>query len=134
LRYTHPTFVSFASFAVVGLSGLGVYIAASIATTSLISPSWLAITIAIWIAMTWNFAWDRKLAFWDAQKKSIYLQYFGFILICSVGAVPNAFITLWANKTEVVPLSALLGGLAGASIGIVFNFLMNRFYVFRKKK
>ena len=132
LRYTHPTFVSFITFASVGLSGLGIYVIASTVTTLLISPFWVANIIAIWLAMTWNFIWDRKWAFWDAHNKSIPMQYFGFVLICSVGAIPNALITNWMAQSQAVPLAALFGGVVGAAIGIIFNFLLNRLLVFRK--
>ncbi len=133
LRYTRPAFVSFFSFATVGATGLGVYVLASMATTPLIKPFWLANIIAILIAMTWNFLWDRRFAFWYAQNKPIFFQYFGFVLICSVGAIPNAFITNWLAQSEAVPLAALSGGIIGATIGIIFNFLMNRLVVFRKQ-
>jgi dolichol-phosphate mannosyltransferase len=132
LRYTHPSFVSFFTFAIVGVSGLGVYVLASMLTTSFISPFWIANVVAIFIAMTWNFFWDRRFAFWDAHKKQIFIQYIGFVLICSVGAIPNALITNWMVQTEAVPLAALLGGLVGATVGIIFNFLMNRMLVFQK--
>jgi len=133
LRYTHPKFVSFFTFAAVGLSGLGIYILSTMLTTSILKPSWLAITLAIWIAMTWNFVWDRKYAFWDARGKSILAQYIGFILVCSVGAVANYFITSWiVGQSHAVPLAALVGGLAGSAIGIVFNYLFNRALVFQK--
>ena len=38
LRYTHPNFVSFLTFATVGCSGLGIYVLASMCTNYLISP------------------------------------------------------------------------------------------------
>jgi len=132
LRYTQPSLVSFVTFATVGLSGLGVYVLASILTTSFITPFWIANIVAILIAMTWNFLWDRRFAFWDAHKRPFLIQYIGFVLICSVGAIPNALITNWIAATETVPLAALLGGLVGATVGIIFNFLMNRMLVFRK--
>lgn len=132
LRYTHPTFVSFFSFATIGLSGLGIYVLASMLTTAIFSPFWIANIVAILIAMTWNFIWDRKFAFWYAHQKPLPLQYLGFVLICSVGAIPNALITNWMVQTNAVPLAALSGGIVGATIGIIFNFLMNRLLVFRK--
>jgi dolichol-phosphate mannosyltransferase len=132
LRFTHPTCVSFFSFATVGISGLGVYVLASIATISILSPFWLANIIAIWIAMTWNFIWDRKWAFWDAHRKPLPVQYLGFVVICSVGAIPNALITNWLAESQAVPLAALFGGIVGAVVGIIFNFLLNRLLVFRK--
>lgn len=133
LRYTHPKFVSFFTFAAVGLSGLGVYILAAMLTTSMISTSWIAITLAIWIAMTWNFVWDRKYAFWDARNRSIISQYFGFVLICSVGAIANYIITHWiVGQSHAVPLAALAGGLTGSIIGITFNYVFNKLLVFRQ--
>ena len=67
------------------------------------------------------------------HRKPLLVQYAGFVLICSVGAIPNALITNWMVETETktVPLAALFGGLVGAAIGIIFNFLMNRLLVFR---
>ena len=124
LRYTHPKFVSFFTFAAVGASGLGVYILALIATP---------LIIAIWIAMTWNFFWDRKYAFWDARSKSIFSQYIGFVLICSVGAVANYFITSWfVDNAHGIPLAGLVGGLSASVIGIVFNYVFNKTFVFQK--
>ena len=131
LRYTHPKFVSFFTFATVGLSGLGVYILALMMTTAMLSPKWFAIVVAIWIAMTWNFLWDRKWAFWDARERSIFMQYLGFILVCSVGAFANAKITLWFSASQAVPLAGLAGGLTGSAIGIVFNYVFNKALVFR---
>jgi len=124
LRYTHPKFVSFFTFATVGLSGLGIYILALMV---------MPLIIAIWVAMTWNFFWDRKYAFWDAKKKSIFSQYIGFVLICSVGAIANYFITTWfVENAHGIPLAGLVGGLSASVIGIIFNFVFNKALVFRK--
>jgi dolichol-phosphate mannosyltransferase len=124
LRYTHPKFVSFFTFATVGVSGLGVYILALLVTP---------LIIAIWIAMTWNFFWDRKYAFWDARSTSIFSQYLGFVSICSVGAVANYFITSWfVEHAHGIPLAGLVGGLSASVIGIVFNYVFNKVLVFKK--
>ncbi|MDP7008313.1 MAG: glycosyltransferase family 2 protein [Phycisphaerales bacterium] len=132
LRYTHAKLVSFCTFAAVGFSGLGIYIAATMLTTALITPAWLAICLAIWIAMTWNFFWDRKYAFWNAKNRSIASQYIGFLLVCSGGAVANYLITSWiVGQSHGVPLAAFVGGLSGSLIGILFNFFFNKLFVFR---
>lgn len=124
LRYTHPNFVSFFTFAAVGVSGLGVYILALMLTP---------LITAIWIAMTWNFFWDRKYAFWYARSKSIFVQYIGFILVCSVGAIANYFITTWfVNNSHGIPLAGLVGGLSASVIGVVFNYVFNKALIFRK--
>ena len=133
LRFAYPALVSFFTFATVGLSGLGIYILSSMITTSYISPQWIAITVAIWIAMTWNFVWDRKWAFWDSRDKSIISQYIGFVLVCSVGAIANYFVTTSIiGQPHGVPLAALVGGLSGSVVGILFNFIFNRIIVFRR--
>lgn len=123
LRFTHPKFVSFFTFATVGLSGLGVYIVALLFTP---------VVAAILIAMTWNFIWDRKYAFWDARKQPIFTQYIGFMLICSVGAVVNYFITNWfVDQSHGIPLAGLVGGVSASIVGIMFNYAFNKILVFR---
>jgi len=132
LRYTHPKLVSFFTFATVGASGAAVYIASLMATTSLIDTPWRAIAAAVWIAMTWNFIWDRKYAFWYARHKSFIMHYLGFVCVCSVGAVANFNITLLLSKSEAIPIAGLVGVCLGSTIGIVFNYFVNRLLVFRK--
>ena len=132
LRYTRPTLVSFCSFAMVGLSGAVLYLLLLVATTAMITSVPLAIALAVWLAMTWNFIWDRKYAFWNSRQQPIYTQYIGFVLICSVGVLANFFITLALSKSEAIPLAGLIGVSIGSAVGIIFNFLMTRLIVFRK--
>ena len=132
LRYTRPALVSFLAFALVGLSGAGLYLLLLMATNALIPSTPLAIGLAVWLTMTWNFVWDRKYAFWSAREQTIFLQYIGFVLVCSIGVLVNFFITLSLSKSESIPLAGLIGVSIGSAVGIVFNFLMTRFFVFRK--
>ena len=142
LRFTHPRLVSFFTFAAVGTTGAAVYIASLLAITCLIrSPSasevdvaipWQAIALAIWIAMTWNFIWDRKYAFWFAKHQNVLFQYFGFVCICSVGAIANFYITSSLSVSESIPLAGLTGALLGSAIGIAFSYFVNRMLVFKR--
>lgn len=132
LRFTHPKLVSFFSFATVGTTGAAIYIMTLLATTRFIATSWQAIALAVWIAMTWNFIWDRKFAFWFAKRNNILLQYFGFLCICSVGAIANFYITLSLSKSESIPLAGLAGAFIGSAIGISFNYFVNRLLVFKR--
>ena len=131
LRYTHPKFVSFFTFATVGLSGAFVYLLALQLITPFFAETWQGIALSVWIAMTWNFFWDRKYAFWYART-NIVVQYFGFILICSVGATANFFITKSLAESNAIAYSGLIGVIVGSAIGIIFNFLVTRLFVFRK--
>ena len=132
LRYTHPKLVSFFTFAAVGLSGAVVYISSLLATTQMIDTPWQAIALAVWIAMTWNFFWDRKYAFWYSKTNNILFQYLGFVCVCSVGAIATSYITLFLSDSKGIPLAGLVGVCLGSTIGIVFNYFVNRLLVFRR--
>ncbi len=131
LRYTHPKFVSFFTFATVGLSGAIVYLLALQLITPLFALTWQGIAASVWVAMTWNFFWDRKYAFWYARR-NIAAQYIGFILVCSVGAAANFYITNSLAASNAITYSGFVGVVVGSAIGIVFNFLVSRLLVFKK--
>ena len=131
LRYTHPKLVSFFTFATVGLSGAIVYLLALNVLTPLFDESWEGIGAAVWVAMTWNFLWDRKYAFWYSRS-NIVAQYLGFVAVCSVGAITNFYITNTLAASNAITYSGFIGVVVGSVIGIVFNFLVTRLLVFRK--
>ena len=131
LRYTHPKLVSFFTFATVGLSGAIVYLLALNVLTPLFDERWEGIGAAVWVAMTWNFLWDRKYAFWYSRS-NIVAQYLGFVAVCSVGAFANFYITNLLAASNAITYSGFIGVVVGSVIGIVFNFLVTRLLVFRK--
>ncbi len=131
LRYTHPKFVSFFTFAAVGLSGAFVYLFALNLITPLFEAKWQGIGVAVWVAMTWNFLWDRKYAFWYSRN-NFFAQYLGFLLVCSVGALANFYITKSLAESNAITYSGFVGVIVGSAIGIAFNFLLARLLVFRK--
>ncbi len=131
LRYTKPNLVSFFTFATVGLSGAGLYVFLNMLTSELFTSKPISIAIAAWLTMSWNFIWDRKYAFWNSHNKSIAMQYCGFVLICSIPVLTNYFVTLYMSEENAIQLAALTGAAVGSAIGIVFNFMMTRLFVFR---
>lgn len=134
LRYTHPKLVSFFTFATVGLSGMFVYNASLIGTKNLISDRylWIAIALAAWIAMTWNFLWDRKYAFWYSRNHGIFYQYIGFVCVCAVSLTATIYITYLMAQSQTILLSGIVGSATGSLIGILFNFFVSRLLVFGK--
>lgn len=132
LRYTHPSFVSFFTFATVGLSGAFVYLLALQIMGALIESPSFTIGLAVWVAMTWNFIWDRKYAFWYSRERALIVQYFGFVLVCSVGALANFYITRSFAESNALLYSGLIGVVVGSAIGIAFNFLVTRLLIFRR--
>ena len=100
-------------------------------TASLFTDAWKGIALAVFIAMTWNFLWDRKYAFWYARGNNIFVQYVGFVLVCSVGALANFFITKSLSESNAILYSGLIGVIFGSAIGITFNFIVTRLFVFK---
>ena len=133
-RFKFPRMASFLPFALVGLSGIGVYTGLLALLELAFAGSletWLRILIAIVLTMTWNFTWDRRLAFWDARG-SIARQYLGFVAICAIPLVVTYFVTWSFSETTVLPLAGLLGSVIGSAFGLVFNWAGNRWFVFRR--
>ena len=132
VRYTHPKLVSFCSFATVGLSGAAIYVLLLSLTTQLISSKPLAIITAIWLTMTWNFYWDRRLAFWNARNRPIVIQYLGFVAVCAIPVIVNFYLTNSLSEENAIQYAGFIGVVVGSAVGIIFNFLMSKFFVFGK--
>jgi len=124
------TLTHLAQFAVVGFSGAVLNIALLTLGLELGLERELAVALAIAISMVWNFALNRRFSFSYARNGSIVAQFFGFVSACSVGALFNYWVTLsvWPHLPNG-QVAALVGILAG----LAFNFVMNRFFVFRKR-
>ncbi len=130
VRYTHPKLVSFCSFGIVGLSGAAIYVLLLSLTTQIIASKQLAIITAIWLTMTWNFYWDRRLAFWNARSRPLFMQYLGFVVVCAIPVIVNFYLTNSLSEENAIQYAGLIGVVVGSAVGIVFNFLMSKFFVF----
>lgn len=90
---------------------------------------------AIFISMLHNFFLNRFITFRYAKNETFWPQFFGFILASSLGAFVNYVVTMNLVKQvaffEKVPQLAALGGILA---GMIFNFGLNRFWIFREKK
>jgi dolichol-phosphate mannosyltransferase len=128
--YKYGTLSHLVQFLVVGLSGLIINLAALTALLHWGVTEKQAVGIAIAISMLWNFGLNRRFSFSYARDQSIVRQFFGFIAACAVGAVVNYFTTirLW-EMTRYKQLAAFIGVVAGT----FFNFIANRFIIFRAK-
>jgi dolichol-phosphate mannosyltransferase len=136
MRWKYPKWASFLPFAAVGASGMLIYVGL------LTLLSWLAPWMAIWgqaiiaavVAIAWNFGLDRWLAFWYAREGSVFKQFLGFLAICSVPVALNIWITIClAADAVVTPLAGLIGSLVGSAAGLLFNWLMSRWLVFKAR-
>lgn len=95
----------------------------------------LARGLAIWVAMTWNFYLNRRLAFSYARRGPIIRQYLLFCLACSLGALINWAVSIGLGRSS--PFFAHFPVLA-AAIGIVagtgFNYALSSGIVFRRPR
>jgi dolichol-phosphate mannosyltransferase len=124
--------VRFVVFAAVGATGLAVHLAALGLTTAAGVQFVYAQTFAVILAMTWNFFLNNFITYRDQRLKGSRLVWglISFYVICSVGAVANvgvAEIVFNRNATW------WLAGLAGAAIGVVWNFAVSSFLTWRRK-
>lgn len=130
--YDHKfgTWSHLAQYLVVGASGLAVNLLALTLLLRWSLPEKLAVALAIGVSMAWNFALNRRFSFSYARGRSIVRQFGGFVAACSIGAMVNylATLALW----DAVPHKQL-AAIAGVVAGTLFNFVANRFFVFRQE-
>ena len=95
-------------------------------------PQSLARGLAIGIAMTWNFLWNRQVTFADARRHHWLRQYVGYCASCLLGAMVNWWTSL--SVGELHPLLSehpLVAAMLGVIAGMVFNFAFCLLIVFR---
>lgn len=121
----------FLLFCLVGLTGVGVHMLALLAGLSVGGLSFdTAQMVATLLAITSNFLLNNKVTYNDLRLRgtSLFLGLMKFALICSVGAISNVGIaSLIYNHDKVWQIA----GLAGAVIGVFWNFLVSANYVWR---
>ena len=137
LRWKHPKWSSFVPFALIGLSGIGVYAGLLAIFGALLDgllSTDLQVILAIALTIGWNFLWDRWLAFWYARGDSIWRQFIGFMAVCAVPVAINYFVTTWlVDDRMIAPAAGAIGALIGSAAGVVFNWFVARAIVFRRR-
>jgi dolichol-phosphate mannosyltransferase len=88
--------------------------------------------LAIGIAMTWNFALNRRFTFVGARSGPLLRQYVLFCLSCGLGAVVNWSLStwLWSRWADVLRFPAV-AAIAGIAAGVVLNYALSARLVFR---
>ncbi|MDA0659762.1 MAG: glycosyltransferase family 2 protein [Planctomycetota bacterium] len=121
----------FIQFLFVGASGTIVDL---LAFTSLIHwvPTNVGRGIAIGVAMTWNYWFNRQITFSGARQRSIPHQYLLYCLSCAAGAMISwsVFVGLHSqiNYFHEHPVFAALVGIVLATLS---NFLLSKHLAFR---
>lgn len=122
----------FLKFAGVGTSGMFVDLGCYALLLTACPPA-VARGLAIWVAMTWNFGWNRRYTFAGTAPAPLLPQYLTYCLSCCLGAVVNWSVSLllvqlhpWFREH---PVAAALPGVAA---GLVFNYSLCALFVFRR--
>ena len=117
--------VRFVMFAVVGGSGICVNVAALYATLALGASFGLAQTVAVLAAMTSNFMFNNLITYRDQRLhgSAMVRGLLSFYGVCSIGAVANVGVAELIYHDRPV---WWLAGLAGAAIGVVWNYVASR--------
>lgn len=121
----------FLSYALVGTTGILVHLFTL--RLSLLSFAFeQAQTIATFVAMTGNFILNNSLTFRDSRLSGLawIRGLFGFYAVSLVGALANVGIASWLYEYQA---TWWLAGLAGALMGVVWNYSMSTLFVWRAK-
>ena len=82
-----------------------------------------------------NFLLNRRFTFSYARHGSLPGQFLGFLGASAVGLAVNYAVALFMHASVLTdgPWALQLSALTGIAAGMVFNFLGNRYVVFRKR-
>jgi dolichol-phosphate mannosyltransferase len=121
----------FVIFALVGGSGIVVHLLV-LWLVSLSGASFIvANPIAVVASMTWNFVFNNIITYRDQRLtgRAFLLGLVSFYAIGGIGAVANVGI---ADALFARGRSWWLAGIAGALIGVIWNFTMSSFFTWRR--
>jgi dolichol-phosphate mannosyltransferase len=124
--------VRFAIFALVGATGIAVHLAALWLAAETGAIFAVAQTFAVIVAMTWNFILNNMITYRDQRLRGVgfVTGLLSFYAIGAVGALANIGI---AQLIFLQMRGWWFAGIAGALIGVVWNFTMSSFFTWRQR-
>jgi dolichol-phosphate mannosyltransferase len=124
--------VRFVLFALVGGTGLFVHFATLYGLGALDFRFAASQTAAVVVAMTWNFFLNNFITYRDRRLRGLALirGLLVFYAICAIGAVANVGVAELVYDDRGM---WWLAGLAGAAIGVVWNFTVSSYLTWRQR-
>lgn len=128
---SHPEVCYILQFLAVGF--LGFCLNMLFLTIALMAGVGIRVSLVSGIAAStlFNFALDRHVVFSYASHRGFFWQFLGFILTCVAGAWINYSIAM-AILSAFPRLLPHIAELAGILIATAFNYLLLRYFIFRK--
>jgi dolichol-phosphate mannosyltransferase len=119
-------------FAFVGGLGLVVHLVTLYLALAVNVPFTAAQAIAAFVAMTGNFLLNNQLTYRDQRLKGVsFIQgLIIFYLVCSVGLLANVGVAFSVYDQEPI---WWLAGIAGALMGVVWNYGVSGLFVWRRR-
>jgi len=123
-----------AQFLVVGTAGVVVNLAVLSLLQLLGVPDVVSLAGGISVSVVSNFLLNRRFTFSYARDRPVGRQFIGFIAASCVGASVSFAVSLALRATAFAELAygLHLAALGGIAAGMIFNYLGNRYIVFRK--
>jgi dolichol-phosphate mannosyltransferase len=132
VMHKYPNWSYMLQFAVVGASGLVVNLAV---LTLCLAASWsfaLASGLGVGVSVVTNFFLNRRFTFHHAARGPIVRQFLGFVASCAVGAIVNYLVANACHRSFGDSWPPQLSASVGVLAGMAFNFVLNRYIVFRR--
>lgn len=135
--YIHKfgTAMDLLQFLVVGASGTVVNLGVLSVLQALGLAEAAALAGGVGVSVITNFVLNRRFTFSYARDRNPWKQLAGFVGASAVGMVVNYAVALTLRRTVFadVPLGLQLAAAVGIGAGMIFNFLGNRYIVFKKR-
>ena len=133
--YKFATAMYLLQFFAVGASGVVVNFAVLSLLLALGLPDSVALAGGIAVSLITNFLLNRRFTFSYARGGNPLLQFAGFLGASLIGMAVNFGVSLYLlhHVLSAGRASIYLASLAGIAAGMIFNFLGNRYIVFRKR-
>ena len=137
-----PLITKFIKFGIVGASGAVIDFGVTALCKGILGiPELLANAIGFTLAATSNYFLNRTWT-WGSKNKEVGIEYAKFFFVSLIGLGLNSLIVLLLKDTSIVPRFVdttldwdfWVAKIIATAIVMVWNFMANNFFTFRKKK
>ncbi|MEM8736855.1 MAG: glycosyltransferase family 2 protein [Planctomycetota bacterium] len=134
--FKFKTAMELLQFLVVGASGVVVNLVTLTVLSLMGASDLLALSGGLVVSVLTNFGFNRRFTFSYARRGNMWKQMAGYFTVTAIAAVVNYVVAVALLRTLLseVRFGLQLAALAGIAVGMMFNFLGNRFYVFKTRQ